>query len=73
MATEILTFNGSTPLDLLLWRRYRRDIVGLVEQTLVANPHLAGLGVCPPRGTKVLVTIPEAQSETATRTVSLYD
>jgi phage tail protein X len=74
MATETLTFNGSTPLDLLLWRRFGREVVGLVEQTLAANQGLAHLGVCPPLGTKIVVTIPKAAPPpSARKTVSLYD
>jgi len=73
MATETLTFNGSTPLDLLLWRRYGREVAGLVEQTLSANQGLADLGVLPPMGTKIVVTIPQAAPTPARPTVSLYD
>ncbi len=73
MAMETLTFNGSTPLDLLLWRHYGREVAGLVEQTLAANPGLSDLGVCPPRGTKIVVTIPTPEPRRARKTVSLYD
>lgn len=59
MATETLTFphDGMT-LDRVLWLRFKREVPGLVEQTFGANPGLAALGACPPRGTKVVVTIP---------------
>lgn len=69
MATETLTFpDDRTPLDKLLWLRFRREIPGLVEQTLAANPGLAGLGACPPRGTKVVVTLPAPATPGATAT-----
>jgi phage tail protein X len=73
MATETLTFNGTTPLDLLLWRRYGREVICLAEQTLAGNQGLAALGVFPPLGTKIVVTIPEAAPAPAKKTVSLYD
>ncbi len=47
-----------TPLDLLLWRRFRQEVPGLVEQTLDANRGLADLGLYLPLGTKVVVTPP---------------
>lgn len=59
MATEILTFpTDDWPLDLLLFRRFKREVAGLVEATFAANPGLADLGPCPPRGTRVVVTPP---------------
>lgn len=59
MATETLTFpNDETPLDKLLWRRFKREVPGLVEEVLASNPGLAALGAFPPRGTKVVVTLP---------------
>lgn len=59
MATETLTFpNDHWPLDLLLFRRFKREVAGLVEATLDANYGLADLGPCPPRGTNVVVTPP---------------
>ncbi len=59
MTQRTLTFqNGVTPLDLLLYQTYGREVAGLVEATLAANPGLAALGPYPPMGTKVVVTDP---------------
>ena len=59
MAIETLTFpNDVTPLDKLLVKRFGREVPGLVEETLDANPGLAGLGPFPPRGTTIVVTLP---------------
>lgn len=58
MATETLTATAPMPLDLLLWRRFKCEVGGLVEQTYAANPGLADLGPILPHGTEVVVTIP---------------
>ena len=74
MATETLTIpNDQTPVDLLLWRRFRREVPGLVEQTLAQNIGLADLGPFPPPGTKVIVTVPAPQTTPAKRVISLFD
>ncbi len=75
MTTETLVFpNGVTPLDLLLYRRYRREVPGLVEATLDRNPGLAALGVYPPRGTTILVDTPApAPVKPARKVIRLYE
>jgi phage tail protein X len=64
-----------TTLDLLLWRRFRREVPGLVEDTLQRNPDLAKIGVFLPVGltVDVLTPAPEPRGRTAVRLVSLYD
>ncbi len=50
MATEILTVSGTPmPLDLLLFKRFGREVPGLVEATWAANYGLADLGPILPR------------------------
>lgn len=63
------------PLDLLLWRRFKREVPGLVEDTLRRNPGLAAYGVFLPYNTKVLVKTPdpEPRGRAAIPVVSLYD
>ena len=76
MTTETLMFpNDRTPLDLLLWRRFKREVPGLIEQTLglSANVGLAALGVFPPPGTKVVVVIPAPAATSNRPVISLYD
>lgn len=59
MTPDVLTVSSAlTTLDLLLWRKYRREVPGLVEQTLAQNRGLAALGPILPIGTKVTVTPP---------------
>jgi len=64
-----------TPLDLLLWRRYRREVPGLVEDTLRRNPGLAKIGLLLPVGMTIAVQTPapELRGRTAVQIVSLYD
>ena len=75
MATETLTVIGRPkPLDLVLFRRFRREVPGLVEATYAQNPGLADLGPLLPRGTKVLVTAPApAPAKTTRKTIRMYD
>jgi phage tail protein X len=66
MTIEILTIeNEVTPVDLALFRRFKREVPGLVEKTLAMNPGLAALGPFPPIGTtfKVEVPAPAARRE----------
>lgn len=78
MSVDVLTFpNGNTPLDLLLFRTYRREVPGLVEATLRQNPGLAALGPYPPKGTRIRVTTPApaptASAAPAGKVIRLYD
>ncbi len=70
MATETLVVKDLfTLLDLLLWRRYRQEIPGLVEQTLDANRGLADLGLYLPLGIQVIVTPPVPVTARKPRTI----
>ena len=64
-----------TALDLFLWRRFRREVPGLVEDTLRRNPGLARLGAMLPVGLSLEVAVPkpEPQGRRAARVVTLYD
>ena len=76
MATlEILTTaDDRMQVDLLLFNRLRREIPGLVEDTLDRNQGIAALGPFLPRGTRVIVAIPSAvETSNPTPLISLYD
>lgn len=74
MATETLVANGLQPVDLLLYRRFRREVPGLVEATLDRNPGLAALGAYPPRGTQILVDAPAPPpAKPARKVIRLYE
>ena len=64
-----------TTLDLLLWRRFRREVPGFVEDTLRRNPGLARLGAILPVGLALQVAVPEPEPKgrSAARVVTLYD
>lgn len=64
---------GRTTLDLLLWRQHGMAGSGLLEQTLAANPGLAGLGAELPLGTVlVLPDAPAPVSAQQTKVVDLF-
>lgn len=70
MAIEILTVDREfCPVDLLLFRRMRREVPGLVEATLELNPGLSDLGEFLPIGTKVKVNIPEPKRRAEPRRI----
>ena len=76
MTIEAIKVNAEyTPLDLMLWRRFRREVPGLVEDTFNRNPGLADAGVFLPVGRVVLVQVPapDAQGTRAAPVVTLYD
>lgn len=71
--TETLTVTSDgTLLDLLLWRRFRRAHVGMVERTLDINPGLSANAVLP-IGCKVVVELPTTPGRGVKPVVSLWD
>jgi phage tail protein X len=64
-----------TTLDLLLWRKFRREVPGLVEDTLRNNPGLARLGAMLPVGLTVKIAAPDPKpnGRRAKPVVTLYD
>ena len=75
MIETLIVTTEQTTLDLLLWRRFRREVPGLVEDTLRRNPCLAATGVLLPVGMPVTVQTPapELRGRAAVQIVSLYD
>ena len=76
MTIEVIEVKAErTTLDLLLWRRVRREAPGLVEETLRRNPGLARLGAFLPVGLSVKVAVPdpEPKGRRAAPVVTLYD
>lgn len=56
---ERVTVEGDVvTLSLLVWRRFRRPMPGLVETILDRNPGLAGLGAILPVGTVLDLPVP---------------
>lgn len=73
MTETLVVKTERTTLDLLLFRRFKREAPGLVEAVLAANPGLAAMGPYLPVGTSVVVTPPEPETAPARPLVSLYD
>ena len=56
---ERVTVEGdATTASLLVWRRFRRPMPGLLEQILDRNPGLAGAGIELPIGTVLDIPVP---------------
>ena len=75
MIERLTVVAEQTTLDLLLWRRFRREVSGLVEETLGRNPGLAAMGVFLPIGLDIQIQTPspESRGRTTVQVVSLYD
>jgi phage tail protein X len=72
--TETYIVSGDrNVIDLLLWRRYHREIPGLLEQTLDMNPGLADYGAFIPSGTKVVLPVAQPTAQTRLKLVKLWD
>lgn len=73
MVENVTVQRSRTTVDLLLWRRYGRPGLALVEETLAANPGLAGLGAELPIGTVLqLPDLPPQPSAPARQVVDLF-
>jgi phage tail protein X len=74
MAIETLVVTHElTPLDLLLWRRFKAVPEGMVERTLDINPGLAARGAILPVGTRVEVELPDPSAPRRAPLVTLWD
>lgn len=58
---EITVRGDAITVSLLVWRRFRRAMPGLVERVLDINPGLAAVGPLIPPGTTVRVPVPAPQ------------
>ena len=73
MAIAVLAFpNNDTPIDLLLWAVYHRQVAGLVESAYAANPGLAELDFWPAAGTTMSITIPAKTAPAPVPVLRLY-
>jgi phage tail protein X len=71
---EMVTIRGEgITLDLLLWRRFGRKGIALVERTLEINPGVADAGLELPLGTRVYLPLPEASAAVVAEPVSLFE
>ena len=59
MIVEPITVEGEfITVSLIVWRRFKRPMPGLVEQILDINPGLGDLGAYPPVGTSFNMPVP---------------
>lgn len=73
MSVETFAVESPLPLDLILWRRYRRRTPGLAERALALNPGLAAMGPMIPAGTTITLPIEPPPAQTARPLVRLWD
>lgn len=70
---EEVTIQGEgITLSLLIWRRFRSPMPGLVERTLDINPGLAALGPFIPLGTVVRLPVPAPRKKREVTPVRLW-
>jgi phage tail protein X len=60
-------------IDLMIWRRFRRPMPGLVERVLDLNPGLADLGPLLPAGTRVSIPVDTPSGPATLPVVKLWD
>ncbi|WP_194094675.1 tail protein X [Marivivens aquimaris] len=70
--TETITVRtDQTTVSMLVWRRYRRPMPGLVERILALNIGLASSPFIPV-GTEVVMPIEEATQQNSVKLVTLW-
>ena len=70
---ERLTVEGDgITVSLLVWRRFRRPMPGLVEAILERNPGLAGLGPILPVGTVLEIPVPTPRAPQLLNPIRLW-
>ncbi|MCZ8098835.1 MAG: tail protein X [Burkholderiales bacterium] len=62
-------------LSALIWARFKRPKIGLLERVLEMNVGLAEMGVIIPVGTKIIIPIdpPPTRSATVVDAIQLWD
>lgn len=73
MTIETLTVTQDfTTIDLLLWRRFKTEFPGLVEDTIDRNRELCEAGPFLPLGTRVAVKVPDPNPRQTVRVTRLW-
>ena len=71
--TQTVTVEGDAlTVSLIVWRRFKRPMPGLVEAILDANPGLADLGPILPLGTVFEMPVPIAQDHLVLDPIRLW-
>ena len=69
---RITVLGEDISVSLIVWRRFKRPMPGLVEQTLDLNPGLADLGHYLPLGTTFMLPIPVPRKENVLDPIKLW-
>lgn len=69
---RIKVMGDDLTVSLIVWRRFKRPMPGLVEQTLDINPGLADLGHYLPVGTEFLLPIPTPRPKAILNPIKLW-
>jgi phage tail protein X len=73
MLYEKITVMGENlTVSLIVWRRFKRPMPGLVEQTLDINQDLADAGYHLPIGTEFLLPIPTPRPQVVLEPIKLW-
>lgn len=59
-------------LSRIIWRRFKKQVPGLVERVLDINPGLSALGPILPVGTVIKIPIPNVRQNTDVTPVRLW-
>ena len=71
--TETITVAGDdVSVSLIVWRRFKRPMPGLVEMIYDTNPGLADLGPCLPVGTVFTLPIPTPREPVILEPIKLW-
>ena len=71
--TQTVTVEGDVlTVSLIVWRRFKRPMPGLVEAVLDANPGLADLGPILPLGTVFEMPVPVARENQVLDPIRLW-
>ena len=70
---ETITIQGEAiTASLLVWRRFKRPMLGLVERVYALNPRLALMGAVLPVGTVLRLPVPVTRTEPDITPVRLW-
>ncbi|CAN7329900.1 tail protein X [Phyllobacterium sp. LjRoot231] len=70
---KVVVAGDNITISLLVWRRFKRPMPGIVEYILDSNPGLARKGPILPVGTEILMPIPSPRPVNKVKPISLWD
>jgi phage tail protein X len=70
---KVVVAGDNITISLLVWRRFKRPMPGLVERILDSNTGLAKKGPILPVGTEIMMPIPSPRPINEVKPISLWD